>query len=98
MQISSPPGDELPQLLEIDVRGDIGGVRELLGEYIRTVKGGVLTPEMDNNWKIVGNNWNAADHEKAVQLLREGKLSLSENADSRTLPGKAITTADLAAF
>ena len=92
------PGDELPQLLEIDVRGDIGGVRELLGEYIRTVKGGVLTPEMDNNWKIVGNNWNAADHEKAVQLLREGKLSLSENADSRTLPGKAITTADLAAF
>ena len=92
------PGDELPQLLEIDVRGDIGGVRELLGEYIRTVKGGVLTPEMDNNWKIVGNNWNAADHEKAVQLLREGKLSLSESADSRTLPGKAITTADLAAF
>ena len=92
------PGDELPQLLEIDVRGDIGGVRELLGEYIRTVKGGVLTPEMDNNWKIVGNNWNPADHEKAVQLLREGKLSLSENADSRTLPGKAITTADLAAF
>ena len=92
------PGDELPQLLEIDVRGDIGGVRELLGEYIRTVKGGVLTPAMDNNWKIVGNNWNPADHEKAVQLLREGKLSLSENADSRTLPGKAITTADLAAF
>ena len=57
-----------------------------------------LTPEMDNNWKIVGNNWNAADHEKAVQLLQEGKLSLSESADSRTLPGKAITTADLAAF
>ena len=28
----------------------------------------------------------------------EGKLALSENADSRTLPGKAITTADIAAF
>ena len=37
-------------------------------------------------------------HEKAVKLLREGKLALSENADSRTLPGKAITTADIAAF
>ena len=43
-------------------------------------------------------DWNAADHEKAVKLLREGKLALSENADSRTLPGKAITTADIAAF
>ena len=91
-------GDELPKLLEIDVRGDVGGVRELLGEYIRTVKGGTIEPHVDNNWKLVGNNWNAADHEKAVKLLREGKLALSENADSRTLPGKAITTADIAAF
>ena len=81
-------GDELPKLLEIDVRG----------EYIRTVKGGTIEPHVDNNWKLVGNNWNAADHEKAVKLLREGKLALSENADSRTLPGKAITTADIAAF
>ena len=91
-------GEELPQLLEIDVRGDIGGVRELLGEYIRTVKGGVIEPNVDYNWKIVGNNWDAAEHQKAVQLLNEGKLKLSENADSRTLAGKAITEADIAAF
>lgn len=89
------PGDELPQLLEIDVRGDLGGVRELLGEYIRTVKGGVIEPKVNNNWKIVGNNWKATEHDQAVALLREGKLSLSENADTRTLPAKAITQADL---
>ncbi len=53
---------------------------------------------MDNNWKIIGNNWDAAKHEKAVQLLKEGKLKLSENADSRTLAGKSITEADIAAF
>ena len=82
----------------IDVRGDVGGVRELLGEYIRTVKGGTIEPHVNNNWKIVGNNWKAADHQKAVQLLREGKLALNENADARTLPGKAITTADIAKF
>ena len=57
-----------------------------------------IEPHVNNNWKIVGNNWNAADHQKAVKLLREGKLALSENADSRTLPSKAITTADIAAF
>ena len=92
------PGEELPKLLEIDVRGDVGGIRELLGEYIRTVKGGTIEPHVNNNWKIVGNNWKAADHQKAVQLLREGKLALNENADARTLPGKAITTADIAKF
>ena len=92
------PGEDLPKLLEIDVRGDVGGVRELLGEYIRTVKGGTIEPHVNNNWKIVGNNWKAADHQKAVQLLREGKLALNENADARTLPGKAITTADIAKF
>ena len=92
------PGEELPQLLEIDVRGDVGGIRELLGEYIRTVKGGIIETHVDHNWKIVGNNWDAAKHQKAVQLLNEGKLTLSENADSRTLAGKAITEADIAAF
>ena len=92
------PGEELPKLLEIDVRGDVGGIRVLLGEFIRTVKGGTIEPHVNNNWKIVGNNWKAADHQKAVQLLREGKLALNENADARTLPGKAITTADIAKF
>ncbi len=89
------PGDELPQLLEMDVRGDVGGIRELLGEYIQQVKGGVIEPHLDNNWKIVGNNWDPAQHDQAVALLREGRLSLTENEDTRTLPSVAITQADL---
>ena len=89
------PGEALPQLLELDVRGDVGGIRELLAEYVRTVKGGVIQPHVNQNWEIVGNNWEQAQHDQAVALLREGRLSLSENADSRTLPGRAITQADL---
>ncbi len=92
------PGEALPQLLEMDVRGDIGGIRELLGDYIQNVKGGVIHPNVDNNWKLMGNNWSAASHDKAVTLLREGKLALSDNQDTRTLPSKAITEADIAAF
>ena len=92
------PGEALPQLLEMDVRGDIGGIRELLGDYIQNVKGGVIHPNVDNNWKLMGNNWSAASHDKAVTLLREGKLALSDNRDTRTLPSKAITEADIAAF
>ena len=89
------PGEPLPQMLEIDVRGDLGGIRELLGEYIQTVKGGVIEPKVNNNWKILGNNWDAAKHSEAVARLRDGSLTLPENFDSRTLPSVAITEADL---
>ena len=89
------PGDPLPQMLEMDVRGDLGGIRELLGEYIQTVKGGVIEPKVNNNWKILGNNWDAAKHSEAVARLRDGSLTLPENFDSRTLPSVAITEADL---
>ena len=88
-------GEPLPQLLEMDVRGDLGGVRELLGEYIQTVKGGTIQPHVDNNWQIVGNAWDPAQHQQAIDLLREGRLTLPGSEDGRTLPSAAITQADL---
>lgn len=88
-------GEELPKLLEIDVHGDVGGVRELIGLYINEVKGGVITPVVDNNWKIVGNDWDASKHEEAVKLLKEGKLTIPSSEDGRTPNVAAITEADL---
>lgn len=46
-------GEQLPVLTEMDVHGEIGGIRELILDYIRNVKGGVIRPECDQNWKIV---------------------------------------------
>ena len=46
-------GEQLPVLVEMDVHGEIGGIRELILDYIRNVKGGVIHPECDQNWKIV---------------------------------------------
>ena len=89
------PGEAMPQLLEMDVRGDLGGIRELLGEYIQTVKGGVIQPHVDNNWKLVGNNWDPAKHQQAVEMLRAGTLTLPGNEDARTLPSTVITEASL---
>lgn len=89
------PGEAMPQLLEMDVRGDLGGIRELLGEYIQTVKGGVIQPHVDNNWKLVGNNWDPAKHQLAVEMLRAGTLTLPGNEDARTLPSTVITEASL---
>ena len=38
----------------MDVRSDLGGIREIIGHYIADVKGGVITPECDHNWKLTG--------------------------------------------
>ena len=46
--------NDLPVLVEQDVHGEIGGVRELLGDYIVNVNGGVIRPVANNNWKITG--------------------------------------------
>lgn len=87
--------DGLPKVLEIDVKGNLGGVRELIGDYIINVKNGVITPNNLNNWKIVGNDWNEAQHRKVVELVKDGKLSIPKSADGRTPNVKSITEEDL---
>lgn len=87
----------LSALLEIDVRGDIGGVRELIRDYIVNVKGGTFTPECDGNWRITGNDWDGDLRRKAVELIAEGKLTIPASGDGRTPNVKAITEADVLA-
>lgn len=47
-------GEDLPVLLETDVRSDIGNVRSIICHYIEHELGGVITPKCDNNWKLTG--------------------------------------------
>lgn len=88
-------GEELPKILEIDVNGKIGGVRELIGDYIKNVKGGKITPNNPKNWEIIGNNWDEEKHKKAVQMIREGKIKIPSSQDGRTPNVKSITEDDL---
>ncbi|MGY0395326.1 5'-nucleotidase C-terminal domain-containing protein [Fusobacterium sp.] len=87
--------DGLPKVLEIDVKGNLGGVRELIGDYIINVKGGVITPNNPNNWKIIGNDWDESQHKKVVELVKEGKMSIPKSSDGRTPNVRSITTEDL---
>lgn len=91
-------GEALPKLLEIDVRGDIGGVRELIGDYITNVKNGVITPELSGNWKITGNNWDDSLHAQVAALVAEGKISIPVSEDGRTPNVASITEADIADY
>jgi 2',3'-cyclic-nucleotide 2'-phosphodiesterase/3'-nucleotidase len=46
--------NDMPVLLDSDIRSDIGGIRELIRDYIINVKKGLVTHEVNNNWKITG--------------------------------------------
>ena len=85
----------LPSLLETDVRGDIGGVRNMIIRYIIDVKGGILTPECDGNWHITGISWDEALHRKAVELLKADVLVIPSSEDGKTLNIRSITEEDL---
>lgn len=84
--------EDMPELLETDIRGDIGGIRELIGDYI-VQAGGVISPRCDLNWKITGCEWDEALHTKAVEMLAAGTLDIPVTGDK--LLKRAVTEADV---
>lgn len=76
------------------MRGDIGGVRELIRDYIVNVRGGTITPECDGSWRITGNDWDGNLRRKAVELLAEGKLTIPASKNG-TPNARAITEEDV---
>lgn len=58
-----------------------GTLRNLIVRYIREVKGGVITPNLDRNWRLVGMDLDGREAQEAVRLLRSGKLHLHNSAD-----------------
>ncbi|MDK2808826.1 MAG: 2,3-cyclic-nucleotide 2-phosphodiesterase / 3-nucleotidase / 5-nucleotidase [Clostridiales bacterium] len=88
-------GEALPVVLEKDVAGNIGGVRELIGDYIKNVKGGTITPTLSHNWKVTGTNWDKEKHAQVADLVAAGLLSIPTSEDGRTPNVKAVTENDL---
>lgn len=87
-------GEALPKTLEKDVLNG-AAVRDLIGKYIVEVKKGVIKPEYDNNWKVIGNNWDTKLREAAVKAINEDKIALPVSADGRTPNVKSLTEVDL---
>lgn len=70
-------------------------IKNLIEKYIVEVKKGILTPECDNNWKVIGNNWDAQKRAQAVKLVNEGKISIHKSADGRTPNVASVTESDI---
>lgn len=87
--------NDMPKLLEKDIRGDVGGVRELIAKYIQEVKGGSITPDLDNNWRVVGDDWSPKQRLTAVRMINEGKINVPSSVDGRTPNVRSITWEDI---
>lgn len=87
--------DDLPELVEMDVHGNTGGIRELIGDYIRNVKHGVITPECDNNWRITGYEWNEDLHAQVAEKAASGELTIPRSEDGVMDNIKSITVDDI---
>lgn len=76
-------GEPLPKLLgrtedHPDFSAISGGdLRKLIEKYIIEVKNGMLTPEYEENWKIVGTDWDEELHDKLKELSHEGTVEVS---------------------
>lgn len=75
----------------------VSTIRELIGQYIQEVKGGVIKPNCDHNWKLTGCEVDSEKQAVMVQLLKDGKLTLPTSEDGRTPNIKALTWADVEA-
>jgi 2',3'-cyclic-nucleotide 2'-phosphodiesterase (5'-nucleotidase family) len=75
-------GDTLPQIIaKSDNFPGMGNIQNLLADYIANVKHGKIEATCISNWKITGNNWNAEQHQTAVKLINDGKLSIQDHYD-----------------
>ncbi|MBU3143532.1 5'-nucleotidase C-terminal domain-containing protein [Clostridium sp. CF012] len=77
--------------------GDDGRIRDLIRKYIIEEKKGVITPELDDNWKIIGNEMDATKAAFAAKLINSGKLDLPKSEDGRTPNIKSVTYDDVIA-
>ncbi|MGL4799384.1 MAG: 5'-nucleotidase C-terminal domain-containing protein [Cellulosilyticaceae bacterium] len=68
-------------------------LRNYIREYIE--EQGTIIPTTDNNWKIVGADWNPELRALAVDAVNAGTIEIPKSADGRTNNIRAVTEADL---
>ncbi|OQY34016.1 MAG: bifunctional metallophosphatase/5'-nucleotidase [Spirochaetaceae bacterium 4572_59] len=74
---------------------DAGRIRSLIIQYVQEEKGGVVDPDVDNNWKIIGFDFDNPMIDTLIERVNAGSLTIPTSEDGRTLNIKSITAADL---
>ena len=78
-----------------DIMQDAGRIRAMIVQYVQDEKDGVLTPTVDNNWKITGVDLESPFKEVIFDMVRKGELKIPTSEDGRTLNVKALNVFEL---
>lgn len=70
-------------LNESDVVYEGGAIRDMITDYVAALKT-PLMPECDNNWKIVGCDFNDPQKDLIYEKVRSGEISIPASEDGRT--------------
>ena len=76
----------------------IATVRDMIRIEIENSSNQTIAVKSDNNWSIVGYQWDETLHKKVAALVNSGKLEIPKSEDGRTLNVQSITVKDLEAF
>ncbi len=74
---------------------DAGRIRDLIIKYIDEEKEGIASPSVDNNWKIIGNEFEHELKDEALQMVKDGSLTIPTSEDGRTPNVESINIYDL---
>ncbi len=77
---------------------DGGGMRALLGKYVKEVLKGKLAPKVNNNWSIVGADYEHPLKAEIIEKVKAGKIKIPTSFDGRTLNVRALNVDDVAKF
>ena len=75
---------------------EIEGQYDLLVGVVEELDG-VVVPEVDNNWKLTGYEWDEEKHALVGELVKKGKLELKYSEDGRTPNVRSFTEEELSA-
>lgn len=76
---------------------DAGRIRDLIIKYAKEEQDGKITPKVDNNWKIIGTNFDKEKQEIVFEKVRSGEIKIPTSEDGRTLNVVALNYDQLAA-
>ncbi|MCK4260672.1 MAG: 5'-nucleotidase C-terminal domain-containing protein [Halanaerobiales bacterium] len=76
---------------------DDGRVRDLIIRYLQEEKNGILNPEIDNNWKIIGADLESPYKEIIFTMVRKGEITIPFTEDGRTPNIVALNVIELKA-
>lgn len=78
-----------------EVMQDDGRIRALIGKYVRENDKGIITPQVNHNWKLIGFNTDVEGRDNILDAIRTGSIQIPRSADGRTPNVKSINIHEL---